>query len=474
MPFTLRTCRYSAGARIFAIVAITQISSGVAWSSGSVYSFHEDANVLLRNFFPNNVFPDGVRINRVVFEPMRPPRDAEDFFQLQARANEPLIRDTSGLEFSGEILDSPYATISHINGFKPTFLLRSPFYEENLISVRKLSTDELRFGSVREKVLFQRDLFQIIHVVFRVLNSVNDQRDVERAGALLDELLVLFPKTFITEIELDSIRNRKLKPNGYSLVNTWKADNNYLPGLLFGIESSFVKIPIHADQTVHFAKHSGRSFFHVYISAPEWSSEKIIGFWRNISSQYGIEANVATGLDALPAGTETMLTRSAGIFLKDGSYVDSGVLEEVLLRSFKYTVRTLDISTTDYWGTNYSEFVLDRGRFLRDEHDISLKEKSMDSLSYWGVHGEAYESSPVPFPAITITKWNCYTCHSLVGYGTSTVLTMRLQEPGELRDIQRYRDYLKPVSPNSGRFELVSPLTSYARLQGHFQAFRVD
>jgi len=443
--------------------------STVARPSGSVYSFHKEANTLLKNFFPNNVFPNDVRITRVVFEPIRPPRDAEDFFELQMRANEAISKDASQLRFSGEILDSPYATISHVNGFEPTLLLRSPFYDENLNAVRSLSEDELNFGSVREKMLFQRDLFQIMHVVYRVFISVRDEKDINRARILLDELFVLFPKTFLTETELEDIRSRELEPGGYSSINTWKMENNYLPDLLFGNEPRFAKIPLREDQSIHFTKHSGRSFFYVYIKVPDWSGEKVINYWREVSSQHGEEGEVEN-FEVLPAGTETMLTRSAGVFLADGTYADSGVFEEVLLRIFKHAIRTLDVNTTDFWGTNYSEFVLDRTRFLKNHNDIALKEKSMDSLSYWGFWGEAYDPSPMPFPAITTMKWNCYTCHALVGYGSETILTMRLQDPSVHRGVKRHREYLNPVRSKPDRFELVSPLMTYARSLGHFRA----
>src|SRR5262249_2265559 len=150
-------------------------------------------------------------------------------------------------------------------------------------------------------------------------------------------------------------------------------------------------LPSDEQRGLHFQAYGGRSFIRTFIMTPGMNEDEFFEYWANVTKQFGMNVTVSAGVPGLPAGTQTVLLRTFGIFLEDGSYADSGVPEEVLVRVLKYTEATLDPSTSDGLGTLHYQYKLRRDRFLTDPTTLGLERILDEDGQFYGFFAEVPE-----------------------------------------------------------------------------------
>jgi hypothetical protein len=140
-----------------------------------------------------------------------------------------------------------------------------------------------------------------------------------------------------------------------------------------------------------------------------------------------MNVTVSAAVPSLSAGTETVLVRRFGVFLDNGSYADSGIPEEVLLRVFKYRSATLDNATSDGLGTLHYQYKLCRARLLNDRETLGLTRIQDADPQFYGFFAEIPE--PRASEHLTTMRANCISCHSEVLYGASTIFSLCRHAP---------------------------------------------
>jgi hypothetical protein len=178
---------------------------------------------------------------------------------------------------------------------------------------------------------------------------------------------------------------------------------------------------------------------------PGMNEDEFFEYWANVTKEFGMNVTVSAGVPGVPAGTQTVLLRTFGIFLEDGSYADSGVPEEVLVRVLKYTEATLDPSTSDGLGTLHYQYKLRRDRFLNDPTTFGLERIRDEDGQFYGFFAEVPEPSSTEH--LTTMRANCISCHSELLYGASTIFSLCRRSPASPRPSLIEGSHLKKRGP---------------------------
>jgi hypothetical protein len=214
---------------------------------------------------------------------------------------------------------------------------------------------------------------------------------------------------------------------------------NYLPPVVGQSRSSeggaeanedlnlWYELPSDEKPGLHFRAYGGRSFIRIFIMTPGLNEADFYDYWAKVTEQFGMQVTVSASVPNLPAGTQTVLLRTFGLFLDDGTYADSEVPEEVLVRVLKYTETTLDPHTSDGLGTLHYQYKLRRERFLADPSTMGLERIQDTDGQFYGYFGEVPESTSSEH--LTTMRANCIGCHSEVLYGASTIFSLCRQSP---------------------------------------------
>jgi hypothetical protein len=206
---------------------------------------------------------------------------------------------------------------------------------------------------------------------------------------------------------------------------------SYLPRRVLNDDPSWLPLLLHADSTKHFRDHGGRSFVRVYLKAPGMGVSELRRLREQLYDRYGEAITVTSGTPALPPGSETLLVRSFGIFRDDGSYADSGLLEEVVMRIFKHGEQTYDVATSDWRGTLIYQYKARRRLVLDHQETLGLERIPSDASQFIGFFGDVPDAANAGARTLTTMKFNCIACHSELLYGASSVFSFAMKEDAE-------------------------------------------
>jgi hypothetical protein len=284
--------------------------------------------------------------------------------------------------------------------------------------------------NVFEKALWQRDLICALQAVLhcQAIESNKDQKP--RWERIKNALLRALEQAVFTGAEYHELQKRlPAAPSAKYFVNTCRCRlaDDYLPPVVLGASANWYELPTDEDPGLHFQAYEGRTFVRIFLTAPGISKEEFFDYWTKVTKRFGMNVTVSAAVPGLPPGTETVLLRTFGLFLDDGSYVDSRMPEEVLVRIFKYAGATLDAQTSDGLGTLHYQYKLRRNQLLDDPATLGLVRIHDADAQFYGFFAEVPE--PGSSEHLTTTRANCISCHSELLYGASTIFSLCRRSP---------------------------------------------
>jgi hypothetical protein len=282
-----------------------------------------------------------------------------------------------------------------------------------------------RAHSVLEKALAQRDLLQTYSLVWWASQRVTD--DSTRAVALRLESMIAtaLGSVLLSEADYGALKALlpKAVPANFTSRQTYSLAQNYLPLRVLATDDSWLEIPHTAEPFRHFTEYGGRSFVRIYVHAPNVSNEELTQVWQRLYDAYGNRLHVHAIKESTPPGMETMLMRTFGVLLRDGTFRDSFWPEEVTLRIFKYPRAQLDPETSDFSGTLFFRYVLSRSALLANPASLGLRRTWDDDIQFFGFIGDVPDRWHALSDTVTTMRSNCIGCHSPVFYGLNTIFS---------------------------------------------------
>jgi hypothetical protein len=346
-------------------------------------------------------------------------------------------------------LESYWLTIAPDNG-RVNQLLRkalplAPTAEE-------LSCTDVRFNSSLEKAMVQRDLFQICRVLQLALENC-DEDSKAGVSALLRDIYAIWKKCWLSEAEFHEIAN--LLParigENFSQTNRFDLNDDYMPLRVIRDQAGWFDLSFVEGTSEHFQQFAGGNFIKIWIKPVGYDGKGFDEYWRETYGGYRESLTRSGGTPPLPAGTETLLVRSMGVFLEDGTFADTKFPEEVLMRIFKYEQSRLDIQTSDSRGTLQYQYKLIRAKLLENPNSLGLVRVSDDSAQFFGFLSEVPDQHHSYSEVLTTMRNNCISCHSELHYGVNTVFSLARKpnpkdsstsfEGGRLRKMNRDNRY---------------------------------
>src|SRR5262249_6199884 len=158
----------------------------------------------------------------------------------------------------------------------------------------------------------------------------------------------------------------------------------------------------------------------------------------------------------LPAQTETLLLRTFGVFLHDGTYADAGFPEEVDMRLFKYQRTQVDLATSDFRGTLLYQYKMRRRDLLARVSALGLYRVHETDPQFFGFLSEVPDPREANSEPLTIMRNNCVSCHSEALYGVSTVFSLAQPPTPPEKRVLVQGGLLEP-SGAADRFRLKTP-----------------
>jgi hypothetical protein len=301
---------------------------------------------------------------------------------------------------------------------------------------RGIVKDKSQPTDLFEKALWQRDLICSLQAVLHC-REIEPKRQAEwnRIKEALQECL---DQAVFTSTEFDELQRQMADapPTArFTSRCSFEPTEDYLPPVvwrsgLFNPSSVFWhELPSDEAPGLHFQAYGGRSFVRIFVMTPGMSATEFFTYWAKVTKQFGMNVTVSAAVASLPAGTQTVLLRTFGLFLEDGSFADSRIPEEVLVRIFKYTQATLDAQTSDGLGTLHYQYKLRRNRLLNDPATLGLDRIQDADGQFYGFFAEVPE--PDSSEHLTTMRANCISCHSELLYGASTVFTLCRRSPAK-------------------------------------------
>src|SRR5262249_4558186 len=287
-----------------------------------------------------------------------------------------------------------------------------------------LARSRLRFASVLEKALFQRDVWQVFSFCSDLKELDLAVPEAARREALLGALAGLMREVALSEDEyrrLLEARAARADHARFMDANPWDLSVDYLPRRVLGEAPGWYPLPFTEKASRHFRFFRGSSFIQVYVKPPGMTAEGFYAYWDRLHARFGPDLHLHTGQPPLPERTELLLVRTFGLFLQDGTYVDSTLPEEVLLRGFKHQRPRLDTTTSDDRGTLLYQYKMSRRELLVDGARLGLRRTPEDAPQFYGFFGEAPDPYNSYSDSISTMRFNCIACHAEHQYGVGTV-----------------------------------------------------
>ncbi|HKQ62030.1 MAG TPA: hypothetical protein VJS92_12125 [Candidatus Polarisedimenticolaceae bacterium] len=391
-------------------------------ASGRIYRFDARADALVRLYFPTRVLPATVLESYAQRDRAWEPRNLTDVLQHNVAVEHASGKEPAWIRVDDDPLESFFFSRRECQR-----VLEPRFVERARRLLAALAAAPSAWNSVLEKALFQRDLFHIHSVVHAALErSREDER--ERDGqAVLDGIARLWPRVLLSPAEYAKLRGsvpHQADARRFAAEYASDSRRDYLPARVLGPAPGWQELPFAIDETQHFKTFRGRSFIRVFIRMPGMSVTDLQRYWTEMHAEFGARLPVEGGSSPLPAGTETLLLRTFGVFLEDGRFADSHWPEEVLMRIFKHGTQRLDPSTSDQRGTALYQYKLSRRRLLAQPSSLGLRRIADDDPSFVGFLREAPDAANTTGEAMSTMRYNCIACHSGLLYGAHTVFSL--------------------------------------------------
>jgi hypothetical protein len=428
-----------------------------AWAGRTpIYTFDPRADALLREMFPRRVRMSGLT-NAYLARGQKPHFDDLDaVLEYNSLSINHARTGTSWVEVGEDNLESAWLGVAREEGWQRPLLQRAN-------RVAGLATGLARparpFASPLEKALFQRDVLQAGMIFQEAVGAEKDPQTREAGGRALKALASLWGHLLLTEAEyrtLVKIRPRQADPGHFTTTNRFDLSRDYLPGRVLADEPGWYALPYTTRASEHFEHYAGRSFVRVYLKPAGQTRAQFYRYWDDVAAQFGTNITRDGRVPPLPAGTETLLVRSFAVFLADGSCADSGFPEEILMRLFKYDETRLDPATSDYRGTLFYRYRMQRRPLLAQVQSLGLRRVQDEDRQFYGFLSEVPDHRAAYSAHLTTLRSNCIGCHSETFYGANTVYSLGISRPvGEEREGLE-GGLLRP-GPAPGRFWLRTP-----------------
>jgi hypothetical protein len=413
------------GAAVPTGIALCLLLCGRPLAAGTpaVYTFDPRADRLLEVFFPSRVLAERLAAAYVTRNAPAAFANLDDVYRRNLSAPDHGVDEPSWIDV-GEATDSYWLSGSRDEDHLRRFWAVAT--QDVVDLVDGLARSPLRFGSVVEKALFQRDAWQIFSLCSDLRALELAGAEAARRAALLDALGRLVLRLRLDEREYQALLavRTQADPRRFPESSSWDLAEDYLPRRVLATSPGWFSLPFVEEASRHFRIFRGRSFIHVYVKPPGMTAWDFYRYWDRLNRRFGSDIHLRTGKPPLPARTELMLVRTFGMFLADGSYVDSTFPEEVLLRMYKHQLPQLDMATSDYRGALLYQYKLSRRDLLGSPSRLGLRRIREDDAQFVGFFAEAPDPYHSSSDAITTMRFNCILCHSEYQYGVGTVFSM--------------------------------------------------
>lgn len=279
--------------------------------------------------------------------------------------------------------------------------------------------------TVLEKAVAQRDLYQTYALVALGQRTVDDTHRA-LAATVLARLARMIEPTVLDEAEyqqLVEMRPRAISPQ-FASKPSLKLRINYLPSVVLRDDPTWLEIATGGQPFRHFTHFRGRSFVRVFFRVPKTSPAETLELRKKLYAKYGDSIHTMAVEERVPRGMETLLVRSFGVLLKDGSYRNSFWPEEVIIRAFKYDRATVDRKTSDFTGTVHYQYRLSRERLLHNPRTLGLVRIKDDEEEFFGFFGDVPDLRMAYAATTTTMRVNCMSCHAELYYGLATIFSL--------------------------------------------------
>jgi hypothetical protein len=298
--------------------------------------------------------------------------------------------------------------------------------------VRSMTCEKCKPADVLERALWQRDLICTLQAILHCQETENKSLPSAGWQGAKQALISYLRELAFNLDDLDQLHRRLSRAAGSApFARTCRGvlSDDYLPPVVFGPAAHWLELPSDQDPGLHYQAYGGRNFTRVFMMVPGMEEADFFRYWAKVTRRFGMNVTVSAAVPRLPPGTQTVLLRTFGVFLNDGSYADSRIPEEVLVRIFKYSEAKLDPDTSDGLGTLHYQYKLRRHQLLNDPASLGLCRTRDADGQFYGFFAEVPETSSTEH--LTTMRANCISCHSEVLYGASTIFSLCRRSPAK-------------------------------------------
>lgn len=299
--------------------------------------------------------------------------------------------------------------------------------------LEQLTGAEVSFRTALEKALFQRDIVTIAQMANKARHLAREENQKIIINRFYEKLIALVSRLSLKAHELQEVHRHLLKSSAsrtFARTCTFDLNEDYMPPVVWGPTSGWFEFPSDESSRDHFDGFGGRCFIKAYSALPGFSEEDFYNYWVDITDKSGPHPTRTSGLPPLPEGTQTVLIRTFGVFLDDGSFADSQIPEEVILRIFKHREPKIDMTTSDFLGTLFYQYKLSRSKFASQPDSLGLERVRDTDGQFFGFYSNIPDRSRTTGEnGYTTMRSNCIACHSEQLYGPSTIFSLSRKQP---------------------------------------------
>lgn len=277
--------------------------------------------------------------------------------------------------------------------------------------------------SLVRKMLAQRDLFQVYGLLVVAREHAVESREL--ADQLLSRLALLIEGTLFRFEEFRELVASRPEnpPNGFRTELRYRLSDDYFPLVALGEEPGWLDLTNRGTPFRHFTDYRARTFVRVHLRSRTMTPGQLRVLHEDLYKKYADLLHQVAVRQEVPQGLETVLVRTVGVLLRDGTFRDSTWPEEIIVRAFKYPVATLDLTTSDFSGTLLYQYKLSRERLLERPQSLGLVRVRDDESQFFGFFGDVPDPRNAYSMTTTTMRENCIGCHAELFYGLNTVFS---------------------------------------------------
>lgn len=412
--------------RIAALMAFLFAACFTHGGEQRVYS-SPAAQSLLETIFPRKMIASGLTFGHTEIRAFDEVSSVDALREIYIRGSHIDDNSQNEVEFQRYPIESPYfwwAQRSHNSEMNLNDSELSSVTDDVVLLSRSFS----EITSIVERALLQRDIYQLYSILYLArIRMPNRSSSLNRA---MREIEGIWNDLLFDEIDVENLKRTVADRKCFVEIERGEGEIWNIPvNSSEEMGSSWTKLDFFVGIGKHFTDYRGRSFVKVFVNIPGMNEFQVREFWSHLYQKYGNTLHVTGNTPALPAGTATLLVRTFGIFLRDGSYVDTGIPEEVLVRGFRYERPMFDSLSADKKGTMFYQYKLDRFALIRDGENI-IYSVDLNAPQFFGFFGDSPDPRNSLSTTLTTMRVNCIACHSELLYGTSTVFSFEHNPDG--------------------------------------------